>query len=598
MQTLPGEADDVSLLSGRQRFPLRKYAYALLLLLLLPVLLLVSAPVTAQLIVDSSELTVGLCEVSDPAADSAQVVCAVTARVPSLPMRVTADGTTARASRSAGGTSLGTLTVPAVDFGYGGDVALTLGGEMRVTSLQALREFAAEAQASEEVSLRLEAPLLLRFGLMLSLPVTLRKWLPLRGAQSFPNHILSVDISDADPGGGRERFPGTRLPNVISLTAEVRNPSSFALRPLGALNLSVHTPDGALVGRLSSNASAPLLLPSGASVQRLRGVLVAEKEAGLEAASRLLSDHLSGRPSHLYGVVESVSTPLYDSLFAGMRLHTTLPGLQAPLLDRVEVVVDSRRLVDWANPLDGRPLVLDAYLAISNPLAASFAVMRIDSHIFYNDQRVGRALPAPVPTSQPLAAQAGRADAARARRLRPRVRRTPRRARPRPDRRQPAPAACHWQAVPVHRRGLARHNQPDADRDAAARHRHRRRTLRAQNRQRRLLHHHQLRPARRLGGAPPRAALPARAARRALLLRGAQRLLQSRVGGDDGAGPGQNCLLRVASPVTRRRERAGEGASGGGRRRLCVRVCECERVVESTEWSGASRWCDAEGARR
>ncbi|EOD16251.1 hypothetical protein EMIHUDRAFT_436522, partial [Emiliania huxleyi CCMP1516] len=193
---------------------------------------------------------------------------------------------------------------------------------------------------------------------------------------------------------------------------------------------------------------------------------------------------------------------------------------------------------------------------------------------------------------------AGRADAARARRLRPRVRRTPRRARPRPDRRQPAPAACHWQAVPVHRRGLARHNQPDADRDAAARHRHRRRTLRAQNRQRRLLHHHQLRPARRLGGAPPRAALPARAARRALLLRGAQRLLQSRVGGDDGAGPGQNCLLRVASPVTRRRERAGEGASGGGRRRLCVRVCECERVVESTEWSGASRWCDAEGARR
>uniref|UniRef100_A0A7S3T6F7 Uncharacterized protein n=1 Tax=Emiliania huxleyi TaxID=2903 RepID=A0A7S3T6F7_EMIHU len=390
MQTLPGEADDVSLLSGRQRFPLRKYAYALLLLLLLPVLLLVSAPVTAQLIVDSSELTVGLCEVSDPAADSAQVVCAVTARVPSLPMRVTADGTTARASRSAGGTSLGTLTVPAVDFGYGGDVALTLGGEMRVTSLQALREFAAEAQASEEVSLRLEAPLLLRFGLMLSLPVTLRKWLPLRGAQSFPNHILSVDISDADPGGGRERFPGTRLPNVISLTAEVRNPSSFALRPLGALNLSVHTPDGALVGRLSSNASAPLLLPSGASVQRLRGVLVAEKEAGLEAASRLLSDHLSGRPSHLYGVVESVSTPLYDSLFAGMRLHTTLPGLQAPLLDRVEVVVDSRRLVDWANPLDGRPLVLDAYLAISNPLAASFAVMRIDSHIFYNDQRVGR----------------------------------------------------------------------------------------------------------------------------------------------------------------------------------------------------------------
>ena len=105
MQTLPGEVDDISLLSGRQRFPLRKYAYALLLLLLLPVLLLVSAPVTAQLIVDSSELTVGLCEVSDPAAESAQVVCAVTARVPSLPMRVTADGTTARASRSAGSTS-------------------------------------------------------------------------------------------------------------------------------------------------------------------------------------------------------------------------------------------------------------------------------------------------------------------------------------------------------------------------------------------------------------------------------------------------------------------------------------------------------------
>jgi len=209
----------------------------------------------------------------------------------------------------------------------------------------------------------------------------------LRGAQSFPSRVLSMEISEATgPISELNRFPGLRPPNEVSILVEVNNPSSFAMLPLGSLNMQVQTRSGAAVAQIGSNSSQMLSLPLGRSVVRLTGLFTV-KRSDLPAISALLSEHLSGRAIELIAVITSVSIPLYNKTFSGMRLASTLPGEKRALLDHVRVVVDSGRLAAWANPLGPHLLVLDAFLEIANPLAASFAIMRIDAEIFYSPER-------------------------------------------------------------------------------------------------------------------------------------------------------------------------------------------------------------------
>lgn len=345
----------------------------------------------AQLVIDNSELLIDACEVREPTEDSAYVSCSARTRVPWMPLRIVSDKSTASVSLRGGsgglGRVLGNLTTPALDFGHGGSIALTIGGVMRVQDASALRSFASDMYSAESTELQLDAPLRLHIGGLISVDVRFRKAPVLRGARSFPSRVLSMVISE---GAGTPlelvRFPGLRPPNLVSILVEVTNPSSFAMLPLGALAVRVQTADGAVIAHMRTNASEELCLPHGRSVVRLSGPL-AIAEADLPSASAMLSDHLSGRPTPLTAVVTGVSVPLYNKIFGGMRLSSSLPGERRTLLDHVRVVVDSGRLAAWANPLGPHLLVLDAFLEITNPLAASFAIMRIDADIFYSAGR-------------------------------------------------------------------------------------------------------------------------------------------------------------------------------------------------------------------
>jgi hypothetical protein len=345
----------------------------------------------AQLVIDSSELLIDGCEVREPTAGSAYVSCSARTRVPWTPLRIVSDESTASVSLRGGGGGLGSvlgnLSTPALDFGHGGSIALTIGGVMRVHNASAFRSFARDMYSAESTALELDAPLRLHIGGLITVVVRFRKAPVLRGARSFPSRVLSMHISE---GAGTPlqlvRFPGLRPPNLVSIVVEVTNPSSFAMLPLGALAVSVQTAGGAVMAHMRTNASEALCLPHGRSVVRLSGSF-AIADADLPFASAMLSDHLSGRPTLLMAVVTGVSVPLYNQTFGGMRLSSSLPGEKRPLLDHVRVVVDSSRLAAWANPLGPHLLVLDAFLEITNPLAASFAIMRIDADIFYSPGR-------------------------------------------------------------------------------------------------------------------------------------------------------------------------------------------------------------------
>lgn len=375
-------------------------------LVLLPVLVFFSPlpAAIAQLVVDRATLTVHACEVSEPTADSAHVSCSTSCSVPWLPVRVTADEATASVSRGGGGDNggggvLGHLMTPPLDFGLGGRIDMTISGVLRVSDQGAMRAFASEMYSAEFIALQLDAPMRLHVGGMLTLDVRFRQAPVLRGARSFPTRVLSIEIADAD-GAAEETarlrssasplsaYPGLRPPNTVSILAEVSNPSTFAMLPLGAISVRVQTPDGAVIAHMASNPSTPLSLLHGTSLVRLSGVFAVNR-ADMPSASALLSEHLSGRPTSLEAVVTRISTPLWNATFGGMTLASTLPGETSALLDTVRVVIDSGRIAEWANPLGPHVLMLDAYLSIVNPLDASFAVMRIDADILYEGERVG-----------------------------------------------------------------------------------------------------------------------------------------------------------------------------------------------------------------
>ena len=93
-------------------------------LVVLPVLFFYSPlpAAIAQIVIDRSELVIESCEVRQPTAASALLRCKATTRVPWMPLRVVSDEATARISLR-GGSVLGELTTPALDFGHGGSIS-------------------------------------------------------------------------------------------------------------------------------------------------------------------------------------------------------------------------------------------------------------------------------------------------------------------------------------------------------------------------------------------------------------------------------------------------------------------------------------------
>mmetsp|Transcript_5535 Transcript_5535/g.17438 ORF Transcript_5535/g.17438 Transcript_5535/m.17438 type:complete len:307 (-) Transcript_5535:1020-1940(-) len=206
------------------------------------VMVIVAGRITAQSLVDASELSIERFALTRPMGDTAEASVDATLSMPRLSFGAALRGT--QLILKYGESPVGTLTAGNwIPLGYGGEVKLTLAGLISVTHYDAFKHLAAHMILHDNLTLGL------RGGLTLGVPpiplpvgAALVREVALRGAAGLGLHITYFSFRDGLPEEFPERI--APLPLMLEIEVEVHNPSSFDFSPLGQLQLGIASESG------------------------------------------------------------------------------------------------------------------------------------------------------------------------------------------------------------------------------------------------------------------------------------------------------------------------------------------------------------------
>lgn len=381
LRVAPPEVDWVDLLRWR-----RRARHALVASVACFAFVCIAGRLTAQYLVNASELTIERFALTRPDGDTAEASVDATLSMPRLSFGAALRGTTLILKFNED--PVGTLTAGNwIPLGHGGEVKLTLAGLISVTHFDAFKQLAAEMLLQPNLTLGL------RGGLMLGVPpiplpvgAALEREVGLRGASGLGLRITYFSFRDGQP----DEFPGlpSPLPLMLDIEVEVHNPSSFDFSPLGQLELGIASETGLRFAMVRSDGNVDL--PPGSSLLQLHGELrVADDD--VHDFGPLLGRYIMGEDIRLQNVFLSSTEPLYHKALGGIPLHATLPGLpggkHTRIFNRVMLMINPAAnawelaqhgdLHDWCW-IDG-----------TNPLNVSLSFYEISVNIFFENQFVG-----------------------------------------------------------------------------------------------------------------------------------------------------------------------------------------------------------------
>ena len=336
----------------------------------------------------ASEIELHSCNLTEPNVYHLIATCDASL---TLPLALPLDIRTTQAHikiLSANLTQIGTLNASEIIINAGNAKAnFLLVGTAAVENSTALKFFSLDMLQLDELYLHALSVLHVHVG-PFSMNLELNKQTRIRGAAGLPHRVVSFEVLEANPdhAAGSARFPGFSSPNQVVLDIEVDNPSTFALLPIGSLQISVETAEGQRLAFVRTNSTGPLNLHRGRSYLRLIGKF--SENANSKSMGRLLGKHLSGDAVPLSASILSVATPVYDFAFRNARINSNLPGERQPLIPRVFVVLNSAILAEWASPFGSHEFLLDTFMQVRNPFGASVSVMHIAADISWRDEQI------------------------------------------------------------------------------------------------------------------------------------------------------------------------------------------------------------------